>query len=805
VLLFHDMVTGVQIPSPATVKDVSWRSWSLPYGWPVQGLWPTRRAGDGAQVLAVDRSAGKDLVAVGDSFGRLRLYHYPLVDEAASSRTSRAHGPEIRRVLWAKEDKALLTVGGRDLCVMQWRVGVDRAVESGDEGGADEEDVETIAVDGGLMPKDDPPVDPRAKPRPSPWDGPWRKALVAPSKPPPEAADAPPRALALRHVHGYRSEDVRNNVRYNPSNDVVWHAGATGVIFSPVANTQGFYHGHRHDIIALAVSEDGRYVATGEAAPAPRVHIWDSAAGLQVAVLPAVHARGISSLAFSRDGTYLASVGQDRHHTVAVYRTFNGRWCDAVRVALERSNEAKVLFCTFCGGESPFPLMLGGVKFASFLYLEGKSLRLRKGVYGTRRKVQPLLCGTYVYSLDVVATGTVSGALYIWKDFRVARTVPAHAGSVYAMAPAELGIVTGGRDGLVKLWDREFNCTRQLNMMESEPRPYYPAVHSVCCNRNGTKLAVGMRGGEVFELAIVSGKRALLTEGHSKMQLRGLAVNPANADQYATIGDDGTLRLWSLSKKKALKRVRLDGSSRALAWSPDGKTLVIGFGGAGGDVSVTSKDGAIMILDDTLEVLMEDRRSKLAITEMKFSKSGALLAVASEDGRVYIHDCAKKFALAATTQKLNDEVRWIDLTDDGDIVLANTADCELALFSTRDGQRVAQLKEHRDAAWHTVTSPFGWYVQGVWPREPVQGFGILSLDRSHDAGLLAVSLLDGGVRLYAYPAQTLPMKAFHQYVGHGRRASRVRFSGDDRYLMSLDCYGGSVFEFKVVEEGELVE
>lgn len=63
----------------------------------------------------------------------------------------------------------------------------------------------------------------------------------------------------------------------------------------------------------------------------------------------------------SRFGRYLASVGQDRHHTVAVYKTYNGLWCDARRVATEKCSQSKMLFAVFAGEQS-FPLMVGGVK-----------------------------------------------------------------------------------------------------------------------------------------------------------------------------------------------------------------------------------------------------------------------------------------------------------------------------------------------------------------------------------------------------------------------------------------------------------
>jgi WD40 repeat protein len=675
---------------------------------------------------------------------------------------------------------------------------VDQSPESGDEAGESGED-DAIEWDGGLINKNDPSKDPREVPKVVMAEGPWRKTIVAPSNIMPETDEAPQQELSLEYVHGYRSEDVRNSIKYNPMNEIVWHAGATGVIYNQIFHSQKFFPGHRYDIISLAITDDGKFVATGESCSTPRVRIWDANTGVEVAALPVVHLRGISALAFSRDGRFLASMGHDRHHTVAIYRTFSGLWWDATRVALEKTTETKVLFCLFCG-EQNFPLMVGGIKIVSFLEVDGKSIRVKKGLFGKHKKIQPVLCGVYAYSQDVVVTGMVNGHLYFWKERKVCKHLPAHTGSVYAINQAELGIITGGKDGLVKIWDRDFACTRQFNMMDCDPIPYHVPVHSVCCNRTFTKICVGMRGGEIFEIAITSGKRVLVTEGHSKKQLHGLAANPANPDQYATIGDDGVLRVWSLAHKMVLRRLKLDGSSRALAWSHDGRTLAIGFGGSGGDVTVTSKDGAFMVLDESLEVLFEDRKAKMTVTDVKFSRGDDLLAVASEDGKVYVHERARNWALKATTGKASDEVRWVDWSADAEVLQAGTADADLALYSAADGSRIAAVLERRDAAWDTITCPFGWFVQGIYPRMDNEAFRVLSVDRSHKQDLLALSLVDGQLRMYVYPVQTIPTKKWVTGVGHGQRATKVRFSGDDKYIISLDGFGGAVFEYKLLSQ-----
>jgi hypothetical protein len=71
------------------------------------------------------------------------------------------------------------------------------------------------------------------------------------------------------------------------------------------------------------------------------------------------------------------------------------------------------------------------------------------------------------------------------------------------------------------------------------------------------------------------------------------------------------------------------------------------------------------VLDSkTMGVVQEDRKSKLPIRDIKYSPEGDLLAVASEDGKIYLHETAKNFNLRGTCV-LKDIVSHIDFSVDG--------------------------------------------------------------------------------------------------------------------------------------------
>jgi hypothetical protein len=85
-LLFHDItpaLTGsAQNTRASALKNVSWASQSLPFGWSVAGLIWGPITGDFFNCVA--RSHGADLIATGDDNGHVRLYRYPIAAEVLS-------------------------------------------------------------------------------------------------------------------------------------------------------------------------------------------------------------------------------------------------------------------------------------------------------------------------------------------------------------------------------------------------------------------------------------------------------------------------------------------------------------------------------------------------------------------------------------------------------------------------------------------------------------------------------------------------------------------------------------------------
>ena len=122
----------------------------------------------------------------------------------------------------------------------------------------------------------------------------------------------------------------------------------------------------------------------------------------------------------------------------------------------------------FRGAESggAFQPVTGGVGNVKFWRVKGKALK-PAGAVGKKGKVQPVLCAANVGTR--VVTGTVTGHLYVWSGNEVVKSIKAHERSVNALHSCRSGLISGSKDGIVKMWDTKLSPIRAFNMAETTP------------------------------------------------------------------------------------------------------------------------------------------------------------------------------------------------------------------------------------------------------------------------------------------------------------------------------------------------
>uniref|UniRef100_A0A8B9KJY1 EMAP like 3 n=1 Tax=Astyanax mexicanus TaxID=7994 RepID=A0A8B9KJY1_ASTMX len=84
---------------------------------------------DGTDINALCRSHSERIVAVADDFCKVHLFQYPCPKPKAPSHRYEGHGSHVTNVRFTHCDSHLLSLGGKDTCILQWRVKRSGAAE----------------------------------------------------------------------------------------------------------------------------------------------------------------------------------------------------------------------------------------------------------------------------------------------------------------------------------------------------------------------------------------------------------------------------------------------------------------------------------------------------------------------------------------------------------------------------------------------------------------------------------------------------------------------------------------------------
>ncbi|KAA8578091.1 hypothetical protein FQN60_011515, partial [Etheostoma spectabile] len=438
-------------------------TWTSVLGPEVNGIWP--KYSNVTNVNSVDANYSSAALVTGDDLGLVKLFRFPCLKKGGSAsskgpsrplgslQTSQAskglvvclpgpigakfkkyigHSAHVTTVRWSSDLQWVVSTGGADHAVFQWRF-LPEGVMNGvlepllQEGYADSNSGESDS-DVSDVPELDSDIEQEAQTsyerQVYKEDLPQlRKKLIGSLK----RQKAPEEGLRLQFVHGYRGFDCRNNLFYSQGGEVVYHVAAVAVVYGRQQHAQRFYLGHDDDILCLATHPLKDYVASAQVGRDPAVHVWDVQTLKCLSLLKGHHSKGVCALEFTADGKSLISVGIDEFHSIVIWD-----WKKGERLAKARGHKEK----TFVVKSNPFrmdKLVTVGIKHIKFWQHSGGGLTFKRGIFGNLGRQETMMSACYGRSEDLVFSGATNGDVYIWRDTTLIKTVKAHDGPVFAM------------------------------------------------------------------------------------------------------------------------------------------------------------------------------------------------------------------------------------------------------------------------------------------------------------------------------------------------------------------------------------
>lgn len=118
-LFYWDLECDSMLDPESEVKDESWETWTSKVGWPVQGIY--EGVDDSSHINSVDKNNTKNILAVGNDWGKVALFNYPC-NKTSTSTSYTGHSDQVSCVKWSLNSQYLLSSGGSDNTLIQWRV-----------------------------------------------------------------------------------------------------------------------------------------------------------------------------------------------------------------------------------------------------------------------------------------------------------------------------------------------------------------------------------------------------------------------------------------------------------------------------------------------------------------------------------------------------------------------------------------------------------------------------------------------------------------------------------------------------------
>jgi len=295
---------------------------------------------------------------------------------------------------------------------------------------------------------------------------------------------------------------------------------------------------HSERIRAIAFSPDGSLLASGS--NDRTVKLWDIQSGICVDTLRG-HTNWIRSVTFSPDGLQLVSGGDDK--TIRFWDVRSRRCLNTLR-----GYTNQVWSIAFSPDGRSLASGSGDQSVRLWEISTGRCLRVLPGH------------ANWVWSVAFSADGQILAScgddqtIRLWDvgSGECIRVLTGHQGRVSSVAfdPDSRRLASGGADRTIRLWD--IQSGQALNVLQGHTE----RVLAVDFKPNSRLLASSSEDQTVKLWDVEQGQLLTTLPGHTS-RVRSVAFAPAG-DLLASSSDDGTIKLWATKSGLCLKTLRSD-------------------------------------------------------------------------------------------------------------------------------------------------------------------------------------------------------------------------------------------------------
>eukprot|EP00927_Polykrikos_kofoidii_P016715 TRINITY_DN17572_c0_g1_i1.p1 TRINITY_DN17572_c0_g1~~TRINITY_DN17572_c0_g1_i1.p1 ORF type:complete len:619 (-),score=117.19 TRINITY_DN17572_c0_g1_i1:160-2016(-) len=604
--------------------------------------------------------------------------------------------------------------------------------------------------------------------------------------------------LELQAVIGFKGT-VPSGLILHPDNEhLVFPLGCTVVLRNLLKQTQSFLQGHDNQVNCIAVSRSGRLLASGQKTfmgfPAD-VIIWDFAQRREIHRL-SLHKVAVTSLAFSPDESYLATLGGQDDNSLVIWEVEKGTAICGTPAATDTAH------CVTFFNNNNFALVTGG-NYHVIVWafdLANKKLRPTPVNLGQTKRVTTnvllnsddtmVYCGTQSgdlleVSLDRAlfkrscpkkgfAQGITCSAILPDGDFLVGTG----DGTVARIDAAQLKIkgqcmVLGGVTSIALTEDcTHFFCgTSSSNVYWVDTDTLTAELRNTCHHERINQIAFPSGFSEVFATCSVTDIR--VWNAASRQEL--LRIQVPNMECYClefmrdgrsivSGWSDGKVRSFLPQSGKLLYVINDAHKNGVTAMAVSSDCGLIVTGGMEGEVRVWR----IGQQTQTMDASLKEHRGRVWCIKMRQDDSQAVSA--SSDGSCIIWDLSTKTRSLCLFESTM--FKSIVYHPDESQLLTTGSDRKVAYWDTFDGQaiRVLEASDEGEVTTLSISKSGSHYCSGgeerllkLWEYDEgickYIGVGhsgtITSVAIAPDQSYIVSAGSEGAILLWAMPASCI--------------------------------------------------
>jgi WD40 repeat protein/Flp pilus assembly protein TadD len=494
---------------------------------------------------------------------------------------------------------------------------------------------------------------------------------------------------------------------------------------------------HKGYVASIAFSRNGTLIASG--GMDGTIKFWKTADGNKIRTIQ--QGGIVNSVAFHPDDTLLASGGVS---SIVLWKVADGSkiteldWdetvCGPIVRSVSFSPDGRLLAS---GREDGSVILCDSV--------DGKSIILS----GHTDVVESV-----AFSPDgtLLASGSRDKTIKLWKvaNGSEIRTLYGHADQVRSVAfsPDGMLLASGSFDKTIKLW-KVSNGSEIRTLLGHTDQ-----VESVDFSPNGMLFASASTGDTLSNSII---KLWRVTDGREILTLYGDSGNVTFSPDSTLLvsgGWDQTITLWKIDARETIPLSQHFRFIYAIDFSVNGTLLVLG-GDQSGKLLKIAEGNEVKTLSTTADGIDSSRSDEV----VDFSPDGTLLAVGTKDGIIKLWEVADGSEIR-TFAGHSGQIKSVAFSPDGTLLASGSADKTVKLWKVSDSSEIKTLSGHNDE--------------------------ISSIAFSLDGTMLASGSHDGTIKLW----EVTEGSEINTLCEHSRLISLIKFSPDGRLLASVSNPGG---------------